>query len=180
MTATLNTQDTGLQDVAGKAWATVIDKQTTRTDNTADATGKSDSIAGTWVLNVKADGPLQKMTDQGNPAGDSIDGAILTFNNTSSGQTQDVFDLTAEEQDQDFVTSGDATPVTDVTKNLTLPLSTDDTNHPVANAVAGEGEGADVFGWKKTDIKLTMPTSATVSNAVYETTLTWTLSTGIN
>ncbi|MFK5282574.1 cell surface protein, partial [Lacticaseibacillus paracasei] len=41
LTAVLNTDDTALANVKGKAWTTVVDKQTTRTDaeNAEDKTG---------------------------------------------------------------------------------------------------------------------------------------------
>ncbi|MGO2944201.1 MAG: WxL domain-containing protein, partial [Lacticaseibacillus paracasei] len=69
---------------------------------------------------------------------------------------------------------------TDISKTTTMTLSGTDTNHQVAHAGTGEGEGANVFGWDKTNIKLVLPKTSVVNNGTYETTLTWTLATGLN
>lgn len=178
-TAILNTSDTQLAKVAGKAWATVVDKQDTRDETTTPAPNTSEP--GSWTLSVKADDSLQKQTDQGNNAGVPINDAVLSFDKTAYGRTQDIFALTAEEQDQGYDASIGTTDngVTAISSKIVLPLSSTDVYHTVATAADGEGRGANVFGWNKTDIQLTLPAAAVVENAIYTTTLTWQLSTGI-
>ncbi|MFD1433334.1 WxL domain-containing protein [Lacticaseibacillus yichunensis] len=182
LTAILNTDDAALANVQGKVWTTVVDKQTTRTadENAKDTTGKTDSAAGTWTLNVKADGPLSLVNDAGESTGKTIDDATLTLLNTAYGQTGDVYALTNETQDDGFTPSGALTAVSDLTNTISMNLTGSDTNHQVASAAAGEGEGANVFGWNKTNIKLVLPKTSVVENGIYETTLTWTLATGLN
>ena len=182
MTAVLNTDDTALANVKGKAWTTVVDKQTTRTDaeNAEDKTGQTDSKAGDWTLSVKAHGPLSLKDDNGADTGKTIDNATLTMLNTAYGQTGNVYGLTNESQDDGFTPVGALVPLTDISKTTTMTLSGTDTNHQVAHAATGEGEGANVFGWDKTNIKLVLPKTSVVNNGTYETTLTWTLATGLN
>ena len=48
----------------------------------------------------------------------------------------------------------------------------------VGKAATDTGTGANVFAWAPEDIQLVMPTDAAVANAIYKTSLTWTLSTG--
>lgn len=181
LTAILNTDDTALANVKGKAWTTVVDKQTDRTDadNAEDKTGQTNSKAGDWFLNVKADGPLSLKDDSGAATGKTIDDATLTLLNTAYGQTGNVYGLTNESQDDGFSPVG-LTPVSDISKTVSMNLSGTDTNHQVAHATTDQGEGANVFGWDKTNVKLVLPKTAVVQNGIYETTLTWTLSTGLN
>ncbi|WP_461226073.1 WxL domain-containing protein [Lacticaseibacillus suihuaensis] len=176
MTAILNTQDAKLQDVNGKAWVTVVDKQDTRTN--ADAINTASN--GTWQLSVKADGPLQKVNELGEAAGSTTD-ALLSFANTAYGRTTAVYDLTAESQDDGYTpAAATETDVSTITKDFNVNVNTNSTAVQVASAADGEGTGANVFGWDKSDIKLTLPSTFTAENAIYETTLTWTLATGIN
>ena len=182
LTAVLNTDDTALANVKGKAWTTVVDKQTMRTDaeNAEDKTGQTDSKAGDWTLSVKADGPLSLKDDNGADTGKTIDNATLTMLNTAYGQTGNVYGLTNESQDDGFTPVGALVPLTDISKTTTMTLSGTDTNHQVAHAATDEGEGANVFAWDKTNIKLVLPKTPVVNNGTYETTLTWTLATGLN
>lgn len=183
-TAILNTQDEKLADVAGKAWATVVDKQVTR-DATKFAAPNT-SVSGTWTLSVKPDGPLQAKNDQGNVInGEDINDATLSFKDTAYGRTLDIYTLTSEDQDKDFA-NRDKTKDDDkdldtsaITSNFSLPLTSGGKYQLVATAADTQGEGADVFGWNKDDIQLTMPTTSVVKNAVYESNLTWELATGI-
>ena len=48
----------------------------------------------------------------------------------------------------------------------------------VGKADTDTGTGANVFAWAPEDIQLVMPTDAAVANAIYKTSLTWTLETG--
>ncbi|ARY90980.1 MULTISPECIES: WxL domain-containing protein [Lacticaseibacillus] len=182
LTAILNTDDKALSAVKGKVWTTVVDKQTTRTDaeNKLDASGKTDSKAGSWTLNVKADSPLTLKNDNGGDTGKTIDDATLTFTNTAYGQTGSVYALTNEVQDDGFTPVGPLTPVADIAKTTTLNLGTNDTSHQVAYAAPEQGEGANVFAWDKKNIKLVLPKTAVVQNGIYEASLTWTLAYGLN
>ncbi|WP_125707316.1 WxL domain-containing protein [Lacticaseibacillus porcinae] len=175
MTAILNTSDSALTEVNGKAWATVVDKQDTRTN----ADTQNTATPGDWQLSVKADGPLEKVDDQGNSLGSPTD-ATLNFNNTAYGETGAVQGLTNEAQDAGYTPTAALTKVSDIKKSVTVDVATTSTSQPVANAQNGEGAGANVFGWAKKDITLTLPSSFAAENAIYQTSLTWTLSTGIN
>ena len=182
-TAILNTDDAALANVKGKVWTTVVDKQTTRTatESAEDATGQTDEKAGDWTLSVKADGPLQLKVDSGNAIpGKTIDNATLSLQNGAYGQTGEVYNLTKESQDDGFTPVATLKPVADISKNTTMTLSAADTQHQVAQAATDEGEGANVFGWDKTNIKLVIPSSAVVNGGTYEATLTWSLATGLN
>ncbi|MDN4009737.1 WxL domain-containing protein [Latilactobacillus sakei] len=66
-------------------------------------------------------------------------------------------------------------PTSAITKNVALVLD-GTTEKTVATAADGEGQGANVFGWTPENIKLTMPSGAQVTNAIYKANLTWTLS----
>ncbi|MDK1726778.1 WxL domain-containing protein [Dellaglioa algida] len=183
-TAVLNTKgDAALSSVDGKAWATVVDKQITRTAAETDA--KNTAASGDWTLSVKSNNELTAVDSQGNAMpNDSISDATLSFKNTASAQTQDVYGLTQEGQDKTWTAdvaglTGAETPaaVSTVTPNIGLTLAkTAGTDVTVATAKAAEGQGANVFGWNTNDIKLTMPKTASVDNAVYQADLTWTLS----
>ena len=48
----------------------------------------------------------------------------------------------------------------------------------VGKADTDTGTGANVFAWAPEDIQLVMPTDAAVANAIYKTSLIWTLETG--
>ncbi|TWW12643.1 cell surface protein [Dellaglioa algida] len=183
-TAVLNTKgDAALSSVDGKAWATVVDKQITRTD--VDPLDKNTSASGDWTLSVKSNNELTAVDSQGNAMpNDSISDATLSFKNTASAQTQEVYGLTQEGQDKTWTDdvaglTGAEKPiaVSTVTPNIGLTLAkTSGTDVTVATAKAAEGQGANVFGWNTNDIKLTMPKMASVDNAVYQADLTWTLS----
>lgn len=179
-TAILNTSDTALANVNKKAWATVVDKQDTRTaaENALDGSGKTDSKNGSWTLSVKADGPLALLDDNGAPTSETTD-ANLSFANTAYGQTADVFGLTTETQDQGYTPSATLVPVSSITPTIAVSLSTADQQHVVAKAAADEGAGADVFGWSKNDIRLNMPSTFAAKNGIYESSLTWTLDSGL-
>ncbi|RMC24561.1 MULTISPECIES: WxL domain-containing protein [unclassified Lactobacillus] len=170
-TPKLSTTDPDLDNVKGKTWVTVIDKQRDRTD-TDD---KSDSHSGDWQLSVKADGPL---TTGSGASAKTITGAKLAFNNTAAGHTANVFGLTGNNADKNF--SNDVTWLADnVIKNLTVNLAADSTAVQVATAKATTGSGAEVFAWDPKDIQLSLPTDANIAAGTYTTSLTWTLSTGI-
>lgn len=172
----LNTSDAKLKDVDGKVWATVVDKQTTRVENTAPNTAES----GSWELAVKADGPLVVKDDAGNPmegAGNIVDNATLTFGSTKYGRTLDVYNLTQESQDKDYAETEkpEDLDVSKISNSINLQLTDGSKDVSVATAADKEGKGANVFGWDRTDVKLVLPSTSAVKNAVYETDLTWTL-----
>lgn len=170
-TAILNTEDSKLADVKGKAWATVVDKQVTRENNTLPNTKQS----GTWQLKVKSDDILKANN------GESIPNANLLLKDTAYGRTADVFTLTNEDQDKNFKadTSIDDKDVSTISNNIAIPLNAAGQDIDVASAADKEGQGANVFGWDRQNINLTLPKDTKVSNAVYTAHLTWTLSTGI-
>lgn len=182
LTATLNTKDSELAAVKGTAWATVVDKQVARTNADANNTAAS----GKWTLSVKADNGLAAVSTDGNRSTtDTIDDAHLSFNHTAYAQTADIFGLTGEGQDADWATSNKGTET--ATKigqgaiagsfkdNVGLTLNNQNKDVNIVTAEDGEGQGANVFGWTPSNIKLTMPTGAAVSNATYQANLTWTL-----
>lgn len=182
LTATLNTKDSELSAVAGTAWATVVDKQVTRTNGDANNTAAS----GKWTLSVKADNGLAAVsTDGSRSKTDVIDDAHLSFNHTAYAQTADVFGLTGESQDADWATNNKGSePAVKIGKgavagvikdNVGLVLNNKNKDVNIVTAEDGEGQGANVFGWVPSNIKLTMPTDAAVSNATYQANLTWTL-----
>ena len=135
MTAILNTTDTALSDVNGKAWTTVVDKQDTRTN--ADATNTADP--GDWQLSVKADGALSKVDNQGNTLGTSTD-AVLNFKDTHYGQTGAVQALTNEAQDADYTPAAALTKVSTIADNVNVNVTASSTNQQVA-ASAEERRG---------------------------------------
>ncbi|WP_208422919.1 WxL domain-containing protein [Latilactobacillus fragifolii] len=181
-TALLNTQDPALikANENGDAWATVVDKQVTRTPNkTYDA--KTTQASGDWTLSVKANDSLKSASGQ-----ELADGQLL-FKNMNYGHTQDVFGLTNETQDQSFkddmANLAKQTPAVDpgtkdvstLDKTIAVDMSSNDTQHEVAKAATGEGTGANVFGWAPEDIQLVLPAATSVQNAEYTANLTWTL-----
>ncbi|KRM24470.1 WxL domain-containing protein [Latilactobacillus graminis] len=179
-TAILNTDDTKLKELSGDAWATVVDKQVTREQLDTYAT-TTNQAAGTWDLNVKADGALMAKN------GKTLADAQLLFKNTAYAKTDAVYDLTNEDQDSTFTADLASSTATDkgvadvgtITKSFALDLSDKDAQHKVAHADANQGTGANVFGWKPTDIQLVLPATSSVQNAEYTANLTWTLSTGV-
>ncbi|SPS07511.1 WxL domain-containing protein [Latilactobacillus sakei] len=201
LTATLNTQDKELSNVKGTAWATVVDKQVTRVDpmdgpeDTSDPTKPvpssgfhkgTTSKSGSWTLSVESDDALTAMTnnDPSQKTAETIPGAKLSFANTQYDRTQSVFELTKENEDSTYTTDlAKPTTVqddqdlatTNIKNNFSTELMNNGTAITVAKAEDGQGQGANVFGWKTTDIKLTMPQGAQVSNAVYKANLTWSL-----
>lgn len=159
------------------AWATVVDKQDSRTqaENDLDTTKQTDSAAGTWTLSVKSNGAL---TGQ---ATGVVKGAKLVLGSTEVGNTANVQALTGEDQDANYTPTwadGDITPAaTDVA--LDLDKATDSDYVEVATAAADKGAGADVFAWNHDNIKLTLPSNSAIFNDVYTTNLSWKLSTGL-
>ncbi|WP_125768616.1 WxL domain-containing protein [Lapidilactobacillus wuchangensis] len=181
LTAILNSSDAKLADVTGKTWATVVDKQDSRTaaESALDTTGKTNEEAGSWELSVKADGPLALLNDAGKPTATTTE-AVLSMANTAYGRTHEVYGLTNETQDDGYVVGSDDKDVAAITKTIAMNLSATDSKHVVASADKTEGAGANVFGWNKNDIRLVMPSTFAAQNGTYETTLTWTLATGLN
>ena len=101
--------------------------------------------------------------------------------NTAYGQTADVFTLTNEAQDSDFQADPtiDDKDVSTIAKNVPLSLDGKGQEVEVANAADTEGQGANVFGWDRSDINLTLPKDSKVGNDIYTAHLTWTLYTGV-
>ncbi|MFL2063313.1 WxL domain-containing protein [Latilactobacillus sakei] len=182
LTATLNTEDPKLEDpkledVKGKAWATVVDKQVTRENNDPEGeTAKTTKKSGTWQLKVKSDDVLTATNN-----GETINNANLLLKNTAYGRTLDVPKLTNEAQDSDFQagTTIDNSDVSTITNNVSLSLDGKGQEVEVANAADSEGQGANVFGWDRSDINLTLPKDSKVGNNIYTAHLTWTLYTGV-
>lgn len=182
-TRILNTTDPALSNVANKAWATVVDKQITRTGTGYAATTTPKS--GSWELSVKSDDALTAVDSAGNKTSETITGAKLSFANTAYGRTQKVFELTKDANDASWATDSTAAGVTaddtdisaaGIVKSFGTVLKDNGADVTVATAADGEGQGANVFGWAPQDIKLTMPQGAQVNNAIYKANLTWTLS----
>ncbi|WP_157776728.1 WxL domain-containing protein [Latilactobacillus curvatus] len=198
--------DTALDAVKGTAWATVVDKQVTRVDpmngvpDTTDPANPkptsgfhtgTDNKAGSWKLSVQStnaltavdnNDPSQPIVDEAGKT-EEIAGAKLTFTDTQYAQTQNVLGLTKDKNDSTYAkdlaglaTAPTAKAVGSYSKSISTSLAANGTDITVATAAAGEGQGANVFGWMPTNIKLTMPAGAEVSNAVYKANLTWTLS----
>ena len=165
-------------------------------DPTSDFYEGTTSASGSWHLDVKADDNLHAVDNKGNALpsgkpGNVVSDAVLSFNNTKYDRTNEVYTLTGESQDSKYVAPTTET-AKDVTKFInkadgsdldnTLALTLEKpatgatgTGTVVARAGDGEGQGANVFGWMPEDIKLTMPQGAKVNNAIYQTSLTWTL-----
>ncbi|CAM2997232.1 WxL domain-containing protein [Latilactobacillus sakei] len=189
--------DKALTDVANDAWVTVVDKQVTR--NKADGMNAATTQkAGDWFLSVAADDTLKTTSGQ------TIDDANLLFKHSKYALTQDVYKLTNSDQDKDYtadmgklastvtkgtesITSGKGAATDALTDTFSLALAkpgTPGTGTPakygqlVGHAATDTGSGANVFAWAPEDLQLVMPTSAAVANAIYKTSLTWTLSTG--
>ena len=182
-TRILNTTDPALSKVENKAWATVVDKQITRTGTGYAATTTPKS--GSWELSVKSDDALTAVDSAGNKTSETITGAKLSFDNTAYGRTQKVFELTKDANDASWATDSTAAGVTaddtdisaaGIVKSFGTVLKDNGADVTVATAADGEGQGANVFGWAPQDIKLTMPQGAQVNNAIYKANLTWTLS----
>ena len=198
--------DASLAAVKGTAWATVVDKQVTRIDPmngpeditdpakpkpTTGFHAGTDNKAGSWTLSVRSTDALTAV-DNGDPAQpitneqgqkEEVAGAKLTFGDTQYAQTQSVLSLTKDKNDNtyakdlsDLTVKPDVKAVSAITKNISTPLVANGADIKVAEAAAGEGQGANVFGWMPSNIKLTMPAGAEVSNAIYKANLTWTLS----
>ncbi|RMC51787.1 WxL domain-containing protein [Lactobacillus sp. ESL0228] len=170
-TPKLSTTLSYLSAINGKTWVTVVDKQETRHDTDA----KNDSHAGNWQLSVKANGPL---TTGSSSSAKTISGATLGFNNTVLGETQNITGLTGNPDDGNY--NYVAHLVDNLNKSFTVNLAANGTAVQVgSSSVAATGSGAAVFAWDPSDIKLTLPASASVDAGTYTTSLTWTLSTGI-
>lgn len=187
-TKVLNSTDPALKGVKGTAWATVVDKQVTReVASPSQYHAGTDNKAGKWTLSVKSDDALQQVDDAGNKmAGKEVPGAKLTFSNTKSAQTQDVYGLTGQDQDASYIsdvlalaTHPDAAKPTVATSSISTTLAAGGTDQTVATADAGQGMGANVYGWMPTDIKLTMPQGFKVNNGIYKANLTWTLTSDV-
>jgi len=148
----------------------------------ADQSGATNLTA---TLNTKDSELAAVSTDGNRSTTDTIDDAHLSFNHTAYAQTADIFGLTGEGQDADWATSNKGTET--ATKigqgaiagsfkdNVGLTLNNQNKDVNIVTAEDGEGQGANVFGWTPSNIKLTMPTGAAVSNATYQANLTWTL-----
>ena len=173
-TPKLSTTDSYLSTVNGKTWVTVVDKQTGR----KIIDDKNDTKTGGWQLSVKADGPLTT----GNGVNvKTIAGATLAFNNMVHAGTTNIFGLTGNEADKGFSNVGmGAHPSTgDSESNHTVNLDSNSPTVQIADTLQSGYAGADVFAWDPSDIKLTLPANASVDAGTYTTSLTWTLSTGI-
>jgi hypothetical protein len=179
-TQVLNTSDTGLSDVNGKVWATVVDKSGTATKTDADGT-TSNYGYGDWNLKVSSDNKLAKTDDNNVQSTTDVLDGTLGFTGTKYGQTDKVKQLTNDAQDDTFAPSTTAKAVSSISDSITLPLDgTGDANaQTVATAAEGQGQGANVFGWSKSNVTLTLPSTSVVNNGIYTADLTWTLSTGI-
>ncbi|WP_436667227.1 WxL domain-containing protein [Latilactobacillus sakei] len=177
LTAVLNTDDAKLSDVKGKAWATVVDKQITRENNDPEGeTAKTTKQSGTWQLKVKSDDVLTATNN-----GETINNANLLLKNTAYGRTAEVFTLTNDAQDSEFQadTTIDNADVSTITNNVSLSLDGKGEEVLVADAADSECQGANVFGWDRSDINLTLPKDSKVGNDIYTAHLTWTLYTGV-
>ncbi|MSD83852.1 cell surface protein [Lactobacillus curvatus] len=167
-TETLTTNDAKLKAVQGTAWTTVVDKQAENPELVATKA----NTAGDWKLTVSADGNGLKA------GGHTIADANLVFANTQYGRTADIYGLTTKDVDDDGYK---ATGTTDATyaKSVSLNLSTPNEEKVVGTATTGAGDGANVFGWKPTDIRLALNGSNDVATGEYHAGLTWTLNTTI-
>ena len=160
-----------------KAWATAVDKQITRENNDPEGeTAKTTKQSGTWQLKVKSDDVLTATKN-----GETINNANLLLKNTAYGRTADVFTLTNDAQDSDFQADPtiDDKDVSTITNNVSLSLDGKGEEVLVADAADSEGQGANVFGWDRSDINLTLPKDSKVGNDIYTAHLTWTLYTGV-
>lgn len=170
-TELLSTTDTGLTDVKGTAWTTVVDKQDSKQFTTGNPAvdGKNDAVPGSWELTVQSDDVLK------DASGKAISDAVISFNNTKHGETANVYGLTNEDQDSDYTNT--VAPKAAGTINNTIVLDTLGSKQAVkvATAAAGEGSGANVFGWNPKDIRLNLQGTTAVDNGEYHTPLTWTL-----
>lgn len=182
---------TKIDDVTNNAWVTVVDKQVTR-KKTAQMDKATTQQAGDWQLKVKADGALTTDSKQ------TIDGATLLFKHSKYALTENVFELTNSDQDKTFTNdyaaaikdpavaaatgvkaiNGAAGETDALTDTFSLALAPTSTEQTVAKAKADTGTGANIFAWAPEDIQLVMPSVDSVANAIYKTSLTWTLSTG--
>lgn len=197
-TVVLNTEDAKLSNVKNKVWATVVDKQATRDMKATDSKGNplydgttTDDKAGTWKLSVKSTDTLKAVdsadnpiTEPANDKANEIVGAHLNFANTAYDRTQEVFALTTDTQDKDWNKDltdkvGKDVDAAGIVSDFGTELMANGADQTVATAQAGEGLGANVFGWNKSDVKLTLPQTAVVKNAIYKAHLTWTLTSDI-
>ena len=163
-TELLTTNDTKLKAVNGTAWATVVDKQTANPELVAS----SKNTAGDWALTVSADGTGLKA------GGNTINGATLVFANTKYGRTADIYKLTNQDQDNDGYVAKGTTDAT-ATGSVSLDLDTPNQEKSVGVAATDQGDGANVFGWNPSDIRLALNGSNDVVTGEYHTALTWTL-----
>jgi hypothetical protein len=170
-TPKLSTVDTRLAAVKGKTWVTVVDKQDSRTDIDT----KNNNVVGNWQLSVKADGPLTTGKDAG---AKTISGATVTFSNTVYAQLPDrINNLTGNDSDINYNHKGANFNATTM-KSFQIDLG-NTSSQTVGSASDYVGAGANVFAWDPSDIQLTLPTNADIEDGTYTTSLTWTLSTGI-
>ncbi|WP_424348655.1 WxL domain-containing protein [Latilactobacillus sp. 5-91] len=169
-TETLTTSDDELKAVQGTAWVTVVDKQVENPELAA-ATPKANT-AGDWVLTVSADGKGLKA------GGHTIADANLVFGNTKYARTADIYGLTNQDQDNDGYTAAGTTDAT-YAKSVSLNLSTPNEEKPVGSAAKDAGDGANVFGWNPSDIRLALNGSNDVATGEYHAGLTWTLNSTI-
>ncbi|SPS03257.1 cell surface protein [Latilactobacillus sakei] len=169
-----NTEVKDLDNMQGLTYVCVVDKQSRRHGL------ESASAAGLWTLSVKANDYLTRVDNDGNKMDGSIINANIIFNNTAYGQTQDIYNLTGESQDKDWIPDPAAAPLSkdSIEQKISVPLfRTSGNGSTVAKAHVSSGTGANLFGWKPSDITLALPASATVTSpAKYEVQLTWTLS----
>ena len=178
-------QDKELKDVANKAWVTVVDKQATRV-KAPGMDAATTQNGGDWALSVAADDTLKTTSGQ------TIDGANLLFKHTGYALTQDVYKLTNSDQDKTYTDdmakvtadkgnvaiNGSGAAADALTDTFSLALAAGGAKQQVGHAAKDHGTGANVFAWAPEDLQLVMPTDAAVANAIYKTSLTWTLSTG--
>lgn len=169
-TELLSTKDSALNkngNLTGTTWATVVDKQTA---NPALAATKANT-AGQWQLKVATDG--QGLTAANNQK--AISKATLVFANTRYGRTADILGLTNQKQDAGFTPVDAGTDVADITKTVGLNLN-QASEKTVAKADVNQGEGANVFAWDPSDVRLILDGTSGIDSAEYHTALTWTLS----
>lgn len=174
-TPKLSTVDTRLAAVKGKTWVTVVDKQDSRTDIDT----KNNNVVGNWQLSVKADGPLTTGKDAN---AKTISGATVTFSNTVYAQLPDrINNLTGNDSDINYNHMG-ANFGAEFAKKIQIDLGNDSSTNASVNVGTADsyvGAGANIFAWDPNDIQLTLPTNANIEDGTYTTSLTWTLSTGI-
>lgn len=180
-----DSNETSVKKGTDLAYLQVVDEQPSRVfkddgngkkvdpNGNEQTANKYDDQAGTWTVNVKADGPMVNASK--NDA--KLTGVNLVFNSTTAAAQAD--GITLDAKGNPVVKAG--TTPKDISSTIVVPMQENGKDVKVMSAAAGEGAGTSELDWHQKDIQLSVPQSqnSAIQDGRYEGTITWTLTSDV-